>query len=210
MLVLTGAAAAYTFAQTPMYQASIKVLVRQERVGNQPGSLGGDVQGLKDLTKTMVEGVNSRPIAEAVVEQLNLQMSPGEILGRLSTRQVGTTQFIQISYQDPSPERARLVADTIGEVFSTRIYDLTPSTNAITATVWESAEVPSEPVSPSLMRNIGLGLGIGLMLGVGLAFLLEYLDDSWRSPEEAERISGVPTFGVIPEFRALKSKKEES
>jgi hypothetical protein len=35
-------------------------------------------------------------------------------------------------------------------------------------------------------------------LGVGLAFLLEYLDDGWRSPEEVEQISGVPTYALIP------------
>jgi capsular polysaccharide biosynthesis protein len=36
------------------------------------------------------------------------------------------------------------------------------------------------------------------VLGTGLAFLLEFMDDSWRSPAEAEQVSGVPTFGVIP------------
>ena len=46
------------------------------------------------------------------------------------------------------------------------------------------------------------------VFGMRLAFLLEYVDDSWRSPEEAEQVSGVPTFGVIPEFEALTGKKE--
>jgi capsular exopolysaccharide synthesis family protein len=40
------------------------------------------------------------------------------------------------------------------------------------------------------------------MLGIGLAFIMEYLDDSWRSPDEVERISGVPAFGVIPKSGA--------
>jgi hypothetical protein len=44
------------------------------------------------------------------------------------------------------------------------------------------------------------------MLGIGLAFLLEYWDDDWRSPEEVEQISGVPTFGVIPLFEILKGE----
>jgi capsular polysaccharide biosynthesis protein len=39
---------------------------------------------------------------------------------------------------------------------------------------------------------------VGAVLGTGLVFLLEFMDDSWRSPEEAEQVSGVPTFGVIP------------
>jgi receptor protein-tyrosine kinase len=48
------------------------------------------------------------------------------------------------------------------------------------------------------------------MLGTGLAFLLEYLDDSWSSPEEMEQVSGTPTLGIIPGFSASKSQKEVS
>ena len=64
--------------------------------------------------------------------------------------------------------------------------------------------VPQSPVSPDPVRNLLLALVAGVMLGVALAFLLEYMDDSWRSPEEAEQISGVPTFGVIPAFKVSK------
>jgi capsular polysaccharide biosynthesis protein len=58
------------------------------------------------------------------------------------------------------------------------------------------------------MRNVLLALVLGLVLGAGLALLMEYLKDSWNSPEEVEQISGVPNFGVIPEYEAPKGKKE--
>ena len=75
--------------------------------------------------------------------------------------------------------------------------------------------VPEAPLSSpgSWVRNGILGLILGAMLGAGLAILLELLNDRWRSPEEAERVSGVPTFGVVPEFassRGSKTKKGES
>jgi capsular polysaccharide biosynthesis protein len=44
---------------------------------------------------------------------------------------------------------------------------------------------------------------------VGLAFLLEYLDDYWRSPREVEQVSGVPTLGIVPEFKVAKSVKRK-
>jgi capsular polysaccharide biosynthesis protein len=47
------------------------------------------------------------------------------------------------------------------------------------------------------------------MLGIGLAFLMEYLDDTWRSPEEVERVSGVPTFATVPEFDLAKNEKKK-
>jgi capsular polysaccharide biosynthesis protein len=203
--VLTGATVGLSLAQTPTYEASIKILVGQERgITETPN----DAVGLQQLTQTMTEGVNSRRVAEAVIRQQNLQVSPEEFLEeRLSVEQVPQTQFIRADYKDPSPERARQVANAVGDVFSEQISEVSPSANAITATVWERAVVPEDPISPNPLRNGLLALGLGLMLGTGLAFLLEYLDDSWRSPEEVEQISGVPTFGMIPEFEASRGKK---
>jgi capsular polysaccharide biosynthesis protein len=64
-------------------------------------------------------------------------------------------------------------------------------------------------VSPDPLRNVLIALVLGGLLGVALAFLLEYVDDSWDSPEEAEEVSGIPTFGVIPRFEVSASRTGE-
>jgi capsular polysaccharide biosynthesis protein len=206
-VVLVGAAVGLSLVQTPMYEASIKILVGQERASTENPN-ANDVMGLQQLTRTMAEGVNSRPVAEVVIQQLNLQMTPEDFLANLSVEQIPETQFMEVNYRDSSPDRAQRVADTIGDAFSTQVSQVSPSASAITATVWERAETPDGPVSPNPARNGLLALMLGLMLGTVLAFLLEYLDDSWRSPEEAEQVSGVPTFGLIPEFGAITDKKK--
>jgi capsular polysaccharide biosynthesis protein len=203
-VALAGAAVGFSLAQTPIYEASSTLLVGQQRGTNE---LPVAVYDLQQLTLTMAEGIASRPMAESTIRQLGLRTKPETLLANLSVEPVPETQFIEVSYSDASPERAQRVANTLGEVFSERISEVSPSANAITATVWERAVVPDYPVSPNPVRNGILALVLGLMLGVGLAFLLDYLDDSWRSPEEAERISGVPTFGVIPQFQIPKGKK---
>lgn len=194
----TAIAVALSLAQIPMYEASIQILVGQQRgITETPN----EVAGLQQLTQTMAEAVSSRPVAEAVIQQQNLQVTSEEFLEQnLSVEQMPETQFIQVTYKDPSPVKAQQVADAIGQVFSEQVSEISVSTNAITATVWEQAAVPDEPVSPAPVRNALLALIIGSILGVGLAFLLDYFDDTWRSPEEVEQISGLPTFGVIPEF----------
>ena len=200
-VVCAGATLGLSALQTPMYEASIKILVGQERGSNAPGSLGGDVQGLQQLTQTMAESIDTRPVAEAVIGQLNLPVTPEDFLEKyLSVDQVKATQLIEVKYRDSNPQRAQQAADNIGDVFSEQVSQVNPSGDATTATVWERAKVPDEPVTPNILYNTALALIVGLALGVGLAFLLEYLDDSWRSSEEAEQISGVPTFGAIPRF----------
>jgi capsular exopolysaccharide synthesis family protein len=79
--------------------------------------------------------------------------------------------------------------------------------NAITATVWEPATLPETPVSPDPIRNGIIALVMGSLLGVVLAFLLEYVNDSWNSRDEVEEVSGVPTVGVIPKFTVSARRK---
>jgi succinoglycan biosynthesis transport protein ExoP len=66
--------------------------------------------------------------------------------------------------------------------------------------VVDSARVPLAPSSPDIPRNLGIGLILGLCGGIGLAFLLESLDNTVRTPEQAEAVSGLPSLGVVPQF----------
>jgi capsular polysaccharide biosynthesis protein len=205
-ILITGTATGFSLTQTPEYRATITILVGQEQTG-EVDTLAQDVLGLQNLIETMAQAVSSRPIAEDTIERLDLQTTPDALLQNVSVEQVPDTQFIQVSYVDPDPERAKEIADTIGEVFSERVSDVSP--DSITATVWERAQEPQAPISPDPVRNGLLAMVLGLMLGVSLAFLLEHLDDSWRSPEEVEQISGVPTFGIVPTFETSIPRKKE-
>jgi len=60
------------------------------------------------------------------------------------------------------------------------------------------ARVPTSPVEPNVPRNLGFALVLGLTSGVGLAFLLEGLDNTVRTTEQAQMISGFPPLGMIP------------
>jgi len=204
-VVVAGVSLVISLMQTPTYAASIKILVGQESGFVSEGP--GNAAPLQDLTRTMTEGIKSRPIAEEVIQRLGLPMTPEALIGALEVEQLPETQFMQVTYRDSSPERAEQVANALGDVFAEQVSDVSQSARALTATVWEPAVTPAAPVSPNTMRNVLVGLALGLVLGTGLAFLLEYLDDSWRTPEEAEQVSGVPNFAVIPEFMMSAGKK---
>ena len=206
-LLLAGGAVGVGLLQTPLYEASIKILVGQESQNNQPSDLGGDVQGLQQLTQTMAEAVNSRPVAESVIEDLNLRTDYEDFTENLTVEVIPETQFVMVSYRDPDPQEARRVANAVGNEFAEQISEVSTGASSITATVWERAAVPEEPASPNLIQYALLALAAGIIIGIGLAFLVELLDDRWASPEEAEEISGVPTLGTIPRFVAQEAKK---
>jgi capsular exopolysaccharide synthesis family protein len=64
--------------------------------------------------------------------------------------------------------------------------------------VVDRARVPLHPATPNVPRNLEFAFLIGLVGGIAIAFGLEMLDTTVRTPEQAENISGLPILGVIP------------
>ena len=62
----------------------------------------------------------------------------------------------------------------------------------------DSARPPTYPIEPNIPRNLGFAALLGLASGVGLAFLLEGLDNTIRTTEQAQMISGLAPLGMIP------------
>lgn len=66
--------------------------------------------------------------------------------------------------------------------------------------VVDPASPPIRPSQPKKLRNLMLASILGLVVGAGLAFFLEYLDNTVKTPEDVEQRLGLPTLGVVPSF----------
>ncbi len=62
----------------------------------------------------------------------------------------------------------------------------------------DAARTPTYPTEPNIPRNLAFALVLGLTSGIGLAFLLENMDNTVRTTEQAQIISGLPSLGMIP------------
>ncbi|MGB8008367.1 MAG: polysaccharide biosynthesis tyrosine autokinase [Terriglobales bacterium] len=62
----------------------------------------------------------------------------------------------------------------------------------------DAARVPQSPSEPNIPRNLSFALVLGIISGVGLAFVLENMDNTVRTPEQATALSGLPALGMIP------------
>ena len=69
------------------------------------------------------------------------------------------------------------------------------------------ARLPDEPVSPQPVRSGMMGTLAGIFITGAIAFLLEYLDDTFKTPEDVTQRLHVPVIGLIGEFERRKSKK---
>jgi succinoglycan biosynthesis transport protein ExoP len=75
--------------------------------------------------------------------------------------------------------------------------------------VIDKAELPRSPSSPVMSRTLALALALGLAAGLAAAYLLEHFDDIIYSSEDAERIFGRATLGVIPKVEQPRSVETE-
>jgi capsular polysaccharide biosynthesis protein len=171
--ILSGLAVGISKVQTPMYAASVEILVGQRSTDEIPLA----PYDLQQLTQTLIGTIQSRRVAEEVIQELNLRTSPKNLLQNMTVEQVNATQLIYVEYKDPNPQRAQAVAETIPKVFSKQISKASPSASSIITPVWEHATFPERPVTPKPTRNAAIALGVGVMLGIALALLLDYLLD---------------------------------
>lgn len=70
--------------------------------------------------------------------------------------------------------------------------------NTPTVVSVEPAVPDYQPIRPKPVTNTLLGTVVGLMIAGGIVFLVEYLDDTIKSPEEASRLGSTPVIGFIP------------
>lgn len=68
--------------------------------------------------------------------------------------------------------------------------------------VVDPALIPTTPSRPQKARNILLSFLIGLAGGIGLAFFREYLDNTLKSPDDIETLTGLPSLTVVPSLPA--------
>ena len=103
---------------------------------------------------------------------------------------------LQIEVENKRNLLKSLVAKQNETLISARLGGLKSSSIKIL----DKALVPKAPFSPNTARSLMLALLFGLFGGVGLIFFLEYLDNSIKGPEDVEKLTGLPSLGIIPKL----------
>lgn len=73
--------------------------------------------------------------------------------------------------------------------------------------VTEAAQPPTEPVRPRPVRDALLAGLVGLMLATGLVFLIEYLDNTVRTPEQVDAVLKTPVIGIVARLNGVTRRK---
>ena len=114
-------------------------------------------------------------------------------------------KFIQYGILKREVDTNKALYDAL--VISMKEKGITEKSQKVNVWVTNRADIPEEPIKPKTTRNILLAMVLGLFGGVGLAFFLEYLDNTITDPERVQQKLGLSTLGII-EHLSLEEPKE--
>ncbi|MCU1656112.1 MAG: protein tyrosine kinase [Pseudonocardiales bacterium] len=160
-------------------------------------------------TNSYVELLSSDRLANAVVSQTGLSVSPGVIKGEISGSAQPNTVLLKATVKDPSPSRALAIAQGVATTFPTMVDGLDNRglrTSTVVLNVVSGPTTSHTPVLPRKSLNITFGVGIGLIIGLVLAVLRELRDNTVRNIDALRAATDMGVIGDIPFDSAAKNE----
>jgi len=183
------------FVIAPKYEASTKVFIGKENTKEQNYN-NSDIQMYQQLLKTYAGVITTNDLVEKAIDKANLNITSENVLGGLTVTPSANTQILEIKYISADRVLSRDLVDAVTTQFIKTSTDLIPNGNV---KIIESVKLPENPVSPNKKMNIAIAFLLGIMISVGFAFLLEFMDNTFKTKEQLEQILGLPVIGAIPD-----------
>ena len=180
-------------------QIESELLVARERyLAGHPATarLEGDLAAVNDqLARTATE-VRQSIRAEYMAAEAAEQRLDGQVSAARGATLAEQDQSVRYNVLAREADTARSIYDGLLQ----RYRELNASAGIASSniTIIDRAEVPGTPSSPSLPRNLAIGLLLGLVLAGIAIFLRDQLDDVIHTPEDVEEKLGLSLLGVVP------------
>lgn len=199
MAVLT-ATLVTLFVMPKIYQASTTLIVGQSPTQTQ--IVYNDILLNRQLVKTYRQIAHSNRVMEPVIKELRLDITPERLRSAVDVTQLGDTELIKVSVEHIDPYTAMVVANSVAKSFMANIVEIMQVDNV---TVVDEARTPQQPIKPQKKLIIAVAGFLGLMSSLFLVFLLEYLDNTIKTPNDVERYLGLPVLATVPRFHITEA-----
>lgn len=196
LLALLTAVAAFGYSkmQTPVYESNLRLLVRPARTDF------GQSQAARELLGNYEQWLRSSFRAQAVIDQLQLDMTAGELLGDVSVASDRLGLVVQLVVENSDGDLANDIARAWGNLliqWQQQENEKNRQEDRITIEFQDNPQYSQ--ASPQTTINTAAGFVFGALLGIILIFLLEWLESGvMRRSEDVERYLEIPVVGRIP------------
>lgn len=212
LIILVGAilgGIAYFYTTTfvdPIYESTTKVYILNR--SSDDAVTTSDLQSSSELTSDYQELILSRDVLETVAANLDLDMGYTELINSISVETMSDTRIIAITVSNTSPQLAQSIAVELRTVASEHIQTVMEIS---AVNIVEQANLPEQPTSPNVVKNILMATLVGFVLTCGIIVLKVILDDKIKTPDDVEKHLGISLLGAIPltEGEAKASKRSK-
>lgn len=200
--VAVAGAVAVTLLMTPLYQASTRLFVSTSTTSGVASEIYSGNLSSQQRVLSYTKLLTGETLAQRTVDKLHLDMTAMELREKVKATAPPDTVLIDVSVLDPSPVRARDIADALSDEFVVMVRELetppdgeTPDSRVV---VEQHATLPDHPVVPKTAVYLAVGLALGVLLGVALATLRDRLDNTVKNRQVLEEITGAGLVANIP------------
>lgn len=183
------------FMLNPVYEAKSTLIVNADKQAETQIVTGDQITVTQKLAVTYGEIIKSRTVLEDVIKNLKLNDEYEDLVKSVTVSPVQDTQIISISVQDTNPQKASDIANEIPKVFAKEAKRITKANDV---QVIDKATLPKNPIKPNKVMNVLIAFVLGTMIGLFVVFLIEYLDNKMKTPQDIEKHLGLSVIGVIP------------
>jgi capsular polysaccharide biosynthesis protein len=193
-------AAGYVSTKPDTYVSTTRLYVSMATGTSVNDSLQGALASQQRITSYVL--VASGPtVAQRVIDELNLSMSPGELQEKVTATFPPATMLIDLSVADPAPQEARRLAEAVAVQFSEVVGEMEttrPDAAPLAeVTVVDPARTPTQPSGSGPTRFLAVGLLAGLALGCLAALAADRLSRKVRTREQLARAVPAPLLGSL-------------
>ncbi len=163
-----------------------------------------------DLSEAMRVQHELDPSVQALESQLAGLVKKGAEIDQ--SIQKTTEQFSEYPDKMRRMSQLRMAADAAETVFKSlqeQNYQVGVADAMLVSDMQlvEAALAPERHYSPKIVVNLAIGIFCGLVFGFGLALLLEYVDDTVRTPDDLSAIWDIPKLGMVPRFKLTAERR---
>lgn len=191
------------FLIAPVYTSTSSILVLTKETTL--ASLA-DLQMGSQLTNDYEVLITSRPVLEAVIGNLGLDMEYKDLQEDITINNPSDTRILEIAVESPDPELSRNIVNELTSIASRFIGD---KMEVVPPKIIEEGELPIEKTSPVMWMNALIGILIGLLLSAGLVSVVAIMDDTIKTEDDIEKYLGIPTLATVPDRKDYISDRKK-
>lgn len=172
-------------------------------------ALGASTQptSSQDLQLSSLKQDLAEILVKTEADRLGLKIRSLALKAAISSYQSRIQTLPKLEKKQRELDRRLQVARATYEQLLKRFQEveIAENQNVGNARIVSFALAPEQPISPRQSLNLITGAIIGILSGILTAFVLDAIDKSVKTPEEAQKILGYPLLGVIPLVREKNS-----